>query len=167
MTEDDLKAIMKRNEMRKQLKAAATIPPWEWGNLAGLDSHEAMIDYVSKTIRVGHSERFYGVVAIDKIGPADVCHTGNGPTSAANAAFITAARNDSVEADVDGMVAEVQRLRDAVRTLASGAVEIYDNYQGGCPGVERVTTQMLKFASEVLGEKLHECVDNDVSDDDE
>jgi hypothetical protein len=53
---------------------------------------------------------FYAIAQAGDDKP-DICHTGNGPTSASNAAFCAHARED-----IPWLVAEVERLREELET---------------------------------------------------
>jgi len=93
---------------------AATPAPWTLMRLAEDDgtakSRERMKEYVSECIAVSTETEFFTVGIID--GP-DVCHAGNGPTSAWNGDFIAHAR-----ADIPALLAEVERLNAEVARLA-------------------------------------------------
>jgi len=74
----------------RRLCEEATPGPWDHFRLED-PSPVALAAYVTATAAMGSGE-FY-IVGCDKPdGRADVCHAGNGPTSAQNAAFIAAAR---------------------------------------------------------------------------
>ena len=78
--------------------------------VAGVSAtREETIAYLTRCVDVGGPD--YWIVLCDKPdGPADVCHSGNGPTSRANADFIAHARTD-----VPALVAEVRRLRETLK----------------------------------------------------
>lgn len=69
--------------------------PWECAQFVAPNTGEPLglegaKKYVAECIDKG-GPQFFGVVCEKPDGPADVCHTGNGPTSAANARLIAAA----------------------------------------------------------------------------
>lgn len=68
---------------------------------------DAAAKYVADCIGVNPENDFFAVAQPGESKP-DVCHTGNGPTSAVNAALIAAAQ---------AMLAEVRRLRERVREI--------------------------------------------------
>jgi hypothetical protein len=76
---------------------AHTQGPWTWGRLVDVDTGEPLRGdsvkrYISGCIDRGDPDDFFFLVLCEKPdGPADVCHTGNGPTSRANARLIAAA----------------------------------------------------------------------------
>lgn len=92
MTDNYLNEIRERNEKRKALKAAATYGPW--------------------------------FLDVDQGGIYDICYGTEGDPadtyslldsySIADYAFVVAARNDTVEADVDALLAEMQALRQQI-----------------------------------------------------
>lgn len=92
----DLEAIKKRAE-------AANKGPWTWGDYPDIDNRPC------PSLVGAHG---YGVLSCD--GEA------NGPTEA-NAAFIAHARED-----VPGLVAEVERLRAAIRALGDHVYTLQD-----------------------------------------
>lgn len=70
--------------------------PWTWGRLVDKDTGEplqgeAINKYVLETVAKGSPDFFFVVICQKPDGEADVCHTGNGPTSAAHARLIAAA----------------------------------------------------------------------------
>lgn len=74
----------------------ATPRPWSAVRLIDRDGSplraESAASYVAGCIRSGGDRDFFAVLATGEDGePVDVCHTGNGPTSRANAALIAAA----------------------------------------------------------------------------
>jgi hypothetical protein len=85
----DLKALM---DLSKKASAA----PWTNALLVGKDGITLQGDeakkYAAEWIDSGGPE-FFAVLCEKPDGRADVCHTGNGPTSEANAAYIAAACN--------------------------------------------------------------------------
>jgi hypothetical protein len=68
--------------------------PEPWGafrlDVSGTDEFKA---YTARCIDQGAPEDFYIVMVEKPDGPADVCHVGNGPTSAENARRIVACVN--------------------------------------------------------------------------
>ena len=96
MTEIDLAAIRQRNEERRQRKEAAT--PGQW--FLGRASDEP------DTALVGAE----GMIWIRIVGQPH-------RSSAYDGHFIAAARNDPVEADVDALLAEVERLREVIADM--------------------------------------------------
>ena len=119
MTHDEALALARE---AKRIADAATEGPWFGGYMAQADSPAPLSpdevgQYVAATIRLsaetsGH-ERFYFLRAQKPDGPADVCLTGNGPTSLENAAFTAHARTavPALAAAVEELVAEVRRIR--------------------------------------------------------
>jgi hypothetical protein len=86
--------------------------PEPWGafrlDVSGTDEFKA---YTARCIDQGAPEDFYIVMVEKPDGPADVCHVGNGPTSAENARRIVACVNalagiptEALEAGTLGMV---------------------------------------------------------------
>lgn len=64
--------------------------PWQLVHLEGSDDHQAVADYQARCTAKG-SGPFFIVLCEKPDGPADVAHTGNGPTSYANGLLIAAA----------------------------------------------------------------------------
>lgn len=99
MTDAELKAIAERNERRKALKAAASAGPWEAqdnGEIHGLANEH------------GYRERVFEAVSWSV---NDRCETDQRiNASAEDLDFITTARSDPVEADVDALLAERARI---------------------------------------------------------
>jgi hypothetical protein len=91
MTSAEVSLIKERNERRRNLKARAT---------AGA--------YQSSRTKVFASN---GTLVCDMNGS-----TTNSAKAEDNAAFLTHARNDEVEADVDRLVAEVEQLQELLST---------------------------------------------------
>jgi hypothetical protein len=102
MPDLDLDAIAARNLERRRLKAAATEGPWECEQ--------------------------YVVFAPDgeTIVGSDAPRTDYDP-ACADAAFIAAARNDPVEADVDSLLAEVRRLQGLIAEADRRTAELWDD----------------------------------------
>jgi len=98
----------------KELEAAATPGPWVMGRHQALSKDE-MIAYVINCIEVSPVQDQFYLIGKDDWS-VDIAHTGNGATSANNAAFISKARTL-----VPALVAEVERLR---RALAESLVMI-------------------------------------------
>jgi hypothetical protein len=75
--------------------SAHTPGPWTWGRLVDDTGEplrgEPLEAYVLGTIERSGGADFFAVLCEKPDGPADVCHTGNGPTSAENARLIAAA----------------------------------------------------------------------------
>lgn len=71
--------------------------PWSAARMTvhgSLPNREQLIEYITRTVDAGLAEGrtdFYFVWCTKEDGDADVCHTGNGPTSLANAHLIAAA----------------------------------------------------------------------------
>lgn len=90
MDSDELRQIRERCEK-------ATAGEWKAYRFVDDDGQplrgDAAKKYVADCIDKGGDD-FYGVVCEKVDGPADVCHTGNGPTSDHNAAFLAHARTD-------------------------------------------------------------------------
>lgn len=88
----------KRQEIR-DLIAAATKGEWTFSRYINADGSEpktreefAAILAQSVQKSEGNNENLYGVGAKDDKGDLVVCYTGNGPTSFANAAFLSASK---------------------------------------------------------------------------
>jgi hypothetical protein len=79
--------------------------PWSAEHLA-LTGKAAMKEYVGECVDKGGAD-FYAVLVEKPDGRYDVCHAGNGPTSAANAALCAAAPD---------LYAALERLRAEVIT---------------------------------------------------
>jgi len=99
-------------------RAAASPAPWSGFNLVhhergGPLTATEIGEYVRKCVLVNDDAHFYVVVVEKPEGSADVCHVGNGPTSAANTDFICAAHDTAALA-----VALACALKEAV--LQSG-----------------------------------------------
>jgi hypothetical protein len=98
--------------------------PEPWGafrlDVSGTDEFKA---YTARCIDQGAPEDFYVVMVEKPDGPADVCHVGNGPTSAENARRIVACVNAcaglSTEALEAGMLAEALDLSETVSRCLS------------------------------------------------
>jgi hypothetical protein len=106
----------------ERLAAEANSGPWQgvlldFGVLEGVapdaTEKERMKTYVAGSIDLG-GDRFYAVLCEKPDGLADVCHTGNGPTSAANATFLAAAR-EAVPALIAELAAWKKGVEDANR----------------------------------------------------
>jgi hypothetical protein len=94
---------------------------------------EAAKKYVADCIDKGAADADFFVVWCEKPdGPADVCHTGNGPTSGANARLIAAApdlltalrevRDGALESDRARNTPGWERLREIVDYAIAKAV---------------------------------------------
>lgn len=70
--------------------SAHTPGPWVAYRL-DTEGHDAFADYARRAIAVGGTRDYFIVVGQKPDGAADICHTGNGPASAANAALCAAA----------------------------------------------------------------------------
>lgn len=86
---------MTHDEIRKMLEA---ITPGDWkpANMVDIETGkpftpERFANLAKKTIEEGKVPEFSFIEAEKEDGPADICWTGNGPTSKRNAAFIAAA----------------------------------------------------------------------------
>jgi len=85
-----------------KLEKAATPGPWTGARMVHADrcdalTHDELVEYFARTLTKSAAESgtsdFFFTRCEKADGPADVCHTGNGPTSWPNAALIAAARN--------------------------------------------------------------------------
>jgi hypothetical protein len=106
----------------ERLAAEANNGPWQgvlldFGALEGAapdaTEKERMKTYVAGSIDLG-GDKFYAVLCEKPDGLADVCHTGNGPTSAANAMFLAAAR-EAVPALIAELAGWKKGVEDANR----------------------------------------------------
>lgn len=98
MTREDIQKI-------RELLAGASQPPVEWGCVSGktIDEHvEGFRSSMSAETAVGQD--LHGVYLGDS--ETVVCHTGNGPHSAANAKLITFALNN-----LGKLLDEIERLQ--------------------------------------------------------
>jgi hypothetical protein len=96
--------------------------PEPWGafrlDVSGTDEFKA---YTARCIDQGAPEDFYVVMVEKPDGPADVCHVGNGPTSAENARRIVACVNACAGIATEEL--ETGALGDALSLLAMLANE--------------------------------------------
>lgn len=109
----------------RELIAAASAPPVDWGRVSGktIDQHVADFrESLSATTAVGadlHGVYLRGTETV-------VCHTGNGPTSEANARLITFAFNN-----LGLLLDEIERLRAIVaRNKASATHRLHNICDG-------------------------------------
>ncbi len=77
----------------KEEAERATPRPWTHCVMANVETPEKLLAYLKTCIENGKGE-FYFVSATKADGDADVCHSGNGPTSKENNAFIASARTN-------------------------------------------------------------------------
>ena len=101
--------------------------PWTGWNMTHADTGmpmtpdeigEMVKNNVMQSIKDGGSaERFMFVSGETPVGPADICHVGNGPNGLRNTALIAAAPD--LHRIATEQAAEITRLRDAVSTLVS------------------------------------------------
>jgi hypothetical protein len=106
--------------------------PEPWGafrlDVSGTDEFKA---YTARCIDQGAPEDFYVVMVEKPDGPADVCHVGNGPTSAENARRIVACVNAcagiATEALEAGKMGEA--LDAAAMALRFASEDIANAYQ--------------------------------------
>lgn len=116
MTQDEM-------EQMRSLIAAATPAPVEWGTVKGKTIEEHVADFRdSMSAETAVSSDLHGVYIAGT--ETIVCHTGNGPTSEANAKLITFALNnlgklvDELEKrDIQKavLIREIERLRSGIQ----------------------------------------------------
>ena len=126
MTDEELAAVRARNERRKMLKSRATVGPWY---VHFLDDDNAMsLVAVSTVPETGRQERWpdfdhRNMVAATLVQQPRYADVADGRWDE-NAKFIASARNDDLEADVEALLAEVERLKQALGQSDSQAAEV-------------------------------------------
>jgi len=132
MTDDDTKLLASLT--------GYTPGPWTGWNMIHADTGipmtpdeigEMVKNNVLQSIKDGGSaERFMFVSGETPIGPADMCHVGNGPNCLRNTALIAAAPD--LHRIATEQAAEITRLRDALGRIASHrhCCHAYDNDMG-------------------------------------
>ena len=101
MTDADLQALRAENAERRKRKEAATAGPW----VADSCVDEAWVE-------TGDAAPDHGTTGIAQL-PTDEYHSPF-EQQVANATFIAATRNDPVEDRIDSLLAEVERLNNAL-----------------------------------------------------
>ncbi len=117
-----------------RIERQASPPPWREARMIHDETgepltREQMIEYVTNTVRVSGGDSFYFVYIEKDDGPADVCHTGNGPTSLANSALIASMRNNW-----PGLLARLRQEREAREKAESELAEIGRTVDENSPG---------------------------------
>lgn len=124
MTDHNKSNDLDLSQMR-ELIAAASPPPVDWGCVRGKSVEQHVEDFrgsMSADTAVGvdlHGVYLGGTETV-------VCHTGNGPTSEANAKLITFALNN-----LGKLVDEIERLRRIVARNATSATHRLHNLCDG------------------------------------
>jgi len=109
LNDEEIAAIQKRNEERKQLKQATSEGPWEYDSWAFIHQSETIPRHRRFGIAVRPMTWFDSLgKRIDEGLPKDRKMVQQGYY---DAEYIAKARDDGAERDIDALLDEVQRLR--------------------------------------------------------
>jgi len=140
-----------------RLTEEASPAPWTSARLAHAYTGESLTagefgEYMSHSHRVSQLKDAYFVYVELDDGPADVCHTGNGPRSAWNAALIAAMRND-----LPGILVRLERAEAQIegdRDIQRAALAERD--QELLRAAERIAERESQLV--IMRSRLEECL---------
>lgn len=142
MPSDKLKARLDRIEA---LAKAASPGNWEHCVMANVETPEKLLTYLQGCIAKSGGKEFYFVSVEKSDGNADVCHTGNGPTSKENNAFIADSRT-SVP-----WMAQMIRAQGRV-------IEAHETLEDAPPGMNGKAEKALFEAEAALAKLIEEML---------
>lgn len=127
--------------------------PWSGYNMVGIDSKpmtaEEIGEYVTNSVKMADSDRFLFVSGKHEDGgPADVCHTGNGPKGPYNTALISAA---------PAMADEIDRLRKQLKDTLDREAETHRRHDAKLDAkdacIAELESLLTKFADAIENSK--------------
>ena len=145
------------NDYKKDMEICEAATPGKWFSYRMTDentgepiTHERYLEYMTNSLKLGGKDLFF--VYVEKSdGGADVCHSGNGPTSMQNAHFIAHFDPTKVKAlleSIEALETELSQVKAENERLKNKMDEYLDKFN-------ELSLQAVRYRDE--NERLERC----------